>query len=107
MREYSMPDGTPVPAELQEKIAADVRDFDRAQTPEARQAVALRKISAELPRIRAAMTGEDQSVQARQATALEIMALSELGFPADTLRSTPLAQRLMFRYGLTGSEPLL
>jgi hypothetical protein len=102
MREYHLPSGELVPAELQEQIADDVRDFDQAQTPEARSAAALKKIGNELPRIRAAVAGEDMLVKRveRMAVALEIVALSELGFTSDTVANTVPARLLMARYGL-------
>lgn len=103
MREYNLPDGTPVPAEIQEQIADDVRAFDAAQTPEARSAVALRKISNELPRLRQALTGNgsELTTAARTAVALEIEALLDLGFTSDAVRNTIPARLLMLRYGLT------
>lgn len=109
MREYHLPTGEAVPPELQEKIADDVRDFDRAQTPEARSAAALRKISNELPRLRAVLTGNgpDQTASVRQAVALEIVALSELGFTSDHLIKTPQARMLLRRYGLITDEGIL
>jgi hypothetical protein len=102
MREYRLPDGTLVPAELQEQIADDVRAFDYAQTPDAKSAVALRKIGNELPRIRAAIAGEDELAKhvGRLAVAWEIVALGELGFPPERLVHTMPAHRLMVRYGL-------
>jgi|SRR5688500_13011870 len=111
MREYHLPDGTLVPAELQEKIANDVRYFDQAQTPEARSAVALRKISNEMMRLRQAImgVGDDQTMSTRQAVAWEIIALGELGFSSEALRSTRHAKRLMVQYGLldANGEPRL
>lgn len=106
MREYHLPDGTPVPADLQELIADDVRAFDHAQTPEARSAVALRKIGNELPRLRQMLagTGDELSTSARQAVALEIVALGELGFQSDTIRATLPARLLMRRYDLIDDQ---
>jgi hypothetical protein len=106
MREYHLPDGTPVPAELQEIIADDVRAFDAAQTPEARSSVQLRKIANELPRLRQmfAGTGEEQTTARRKAVAAEIMALSEMGFTSDVIRRTPEAMALLRRYGLLSDQ---
>jgi hypothetical protein len=106
MREYHLPDGTLVPAEMQEKIADDVRDFDRALTPEARSAAALKKIGNELPRIRAVLAGEDVLAKhvERLAVAWEIVALGELGFTPDRIRGTMPTRRLMARYGLLDSN---
>lgn len=104
MREYRLPGGQLIPPELQEQIADDVRAFDAAQTPDARSATALRKLANELPRIRAVLAGEDQTTAARQAVALEIVALGELGFTSDVIRETPLARSLMRRYGLLTNE---
>ncbi len=110
MREYTLPDGTPVPAELQEKIADDVRAFDVAQTPEARSAVQLRKIANELPRLRQVLSGTggtEQTTAQRRAVAAEIEALLDLGFTSDAIRSTTQARLLMRRYGLLTDEGML
>lgn len=107
MREYHLPTGELIPADVQEQIAVDVRAFDAAQAPEARTASALRKISNELPRIRSAISGADdeRSPAARIATALEILALSELGFVSDSIAATFPARQLMSRYGLPWNDP--
>lgn len=107
MREYHMPSGELVPGDLQEQIADDVRAFDAAQTPEARSAAALRKISNELPRLRSVLDGSnwhEQTTAQRRTVAAEIMALSELGFTSDAIRQTPQAVSLMRRYGLIENE---
>lgn len=102
MREYRLPDGTAVPADLQETIAEDVRAFDNAQTPEARSAVQLRKIANELPRLRQmfAGTGEEITTARRRAVAAEIEALLSLGFSPQAVSTTPEAMALARRYGL-------
>lgn len=103
MREYHTPSGELVPAELQEQIAADVRAFDAAQTPEARSAAALKKIGNELPRLRAVLDGSnwhEQTTAQRRTVAAEIEALLDLGFTSDDIRKTPQARHLMRRYGL-------
>lgn len=101
-REYHLPSGESVPPELQEKIANDVRAFDAAQTPEARSALALKKIGNELPRLRTAVTGgdDDRSPLGRMAVALEIEALISLGYDPDQVRSSFRARELAIRYGL-------
>lgn len=106
MREYHLPDGTPIPADLQEVIAADVRAFDAAQEPDARAAVALRKIGNELPRIRAVLagTGLDQTVAHRRAVAEEIQALVALGVDRGRVMRTPQAHVLLRRYDLADDE---
>lgn len=106
-REYRLPDGALVPAELQEQIADDVRAFDAAQTPEARSAAALRKISNELPRLRSVLDGSnwhEQTTSQRRTVAAEIQALLDLGFTSDQIRQTPHAVALMRRYGLITDE---
>jgi hypothetical protein len=104
MREYNLPDGTPVPAELQEKIANDVRAFDAAQTPEVRSSIALRKLANELQRLRQVIAGEDQSVSLRHAVALEVEALLSLGFvPEQLIQSTPV-RRMLRNHGLIDYE---
>lgn len=101
-REYHLPSGEPVPPELQEQIANDVRAFDAAQTPEARSALALRKIGNELPRLRAAVTGgdDDRSPLGRIAVAMEIETLLSLGYNPAQVRGTFRANELRIRYGL-------
>jgi hypothetical protein len=108
MRSYRLPTGESVPAELQEQIADDVRAFDAAQAPEARSASALRKISNELPRLRTALVGVDdeRSPLARIATALEIVALGELGFTSDSIADTFPARQLMGRYGFVSPDQI-
>lgn len=98
-REYHLADGTPVPAELQEEIAKDVRLFDAAQTPAARAAVTLRKISNDMPRIRGQLE-EIAKAADRLATADELMALADLGYTARQLRETAAGRDLIARYGL-------
>lgn len=106
-REYHTPSGELVPPELQEQIADDVRAFDAAQTPEARSAAALRKISNELPRLRGVLDGSnwhEQTTAQRRTVAAEIQALLDLGFTSDRIRETPQARNLMIRYGLVDPE---
>jgi hypothetical protein len=106
MREYHLPSGEVIPAELLDRIHEDGRAFEAAQTPAARSAAALRKISNELPRLRMMLagTGPEQTAEMRQAVALEIVALGELGFTSDDLRKTFPARNLMRRYGLLTTE---
>ncbi len=107
MREYKLPGGALVPPELQEQIADDVRAFDAAQTPEARSALALRKIGNELPRLRQVMTGagDEHSTAVRKAVAAELMALFTLGYSSRQIRDTGPGSALLALYGLAGVEP--
>lgn len=106
MREYALPDGTPVPAELQEKIAADVRAFDAAQTPVARLAVQARKIAADLPRLRGLMADyiglrrDDMRLAERRTVVLELDALAAMGYTAAQLRASVAGRDLIARYGM-------
>lgn len=109
-REYHLPTGEAVPPELQEQIADDVRAFDAAQTPEARSATALRKISNELPRLRGVLDGSnwhEQTTAQRRTVAAEIQVLLDLGFTPEQIIKTPQAVALVRRYGLITEEETL
>ena len=105
-REYKMPDGTPVPAELQDEIAGDVRAFDRSQEPDARMAVHLRKISQDIPRVRAVLAALVEPIEKiaacanRRAVAAELAALADMGYTPRQLRETFAGKELIARYGL-------
>lgn len=105
-REYRMPDGTPVPAELQDQIADDVRAFDASQEPAARMAVTLRKIGNDLPRLKGVITDlvdatrETNRIAERRTTALELQTLADMGYTARQLRETEAGRSLIGWYGL-------
>lgn len=100
-REYRLPSGEIVPADLLETIYQDARAFDAAQTPEARSAAALRKISNELPRLRGAMTGGDdeRSPLGRLAVAMEVQCLLDLGYDPESLRESFRVRSMAALYG--------
>lgn len=93
------PDGAPVeiPADLLEKIADDVRAFDRAESPEGRTAFSLKKIALELPRIREAVRYRhgDFEMAEFQKTALAVQVADLCGYTSDAIRRTPRVQRML------------
>lgn len=67
-RKYEIPTengSVEIPAELLDKIADDVRAFDRAESPKGRMAWALKTIARELPRIREAIKGHGETLEER------------------------------------------
>ncbi|QES45233.1 hypothetical protein DEJ49_33375 [Streptomyces venezuelae] len=98
--------GAALPAELLEKIAADVRAFDQAQTPEARGAASLKEITTLLTRVREELAkGNDQArqrdlIQNRIAFALEIQAAAAAGVDAHDIAASPRVQHMLMRAGL-------
>lgn len=109
-REYKMPDGTPVPAELQDKIAHDVRLFDSAQEPGARAAVSLRKIGSDIPRLRGAIAELSEimerrnKIAERQATAFELQILFTMGYSSRQIRESQAGKSLVAIYGMGDPE---
>lgn len=109
-REYKLPSGEVVPAELQEKIANDVRLFDSAQEPAARAAVHLRKIATELPRLRGAIAElsvvmeRRNNIANRQATALELQLLFTMGYSSQQIRESVHGRELVALYGIGDPE---
>lgn len=85
--------GEALPAELLDKIAADVRRFDEAQSPEQRAVKSVQSIDGHLSRIRMELdranelTTTANRLADRAAIALEVQAAIALGVPADIVRS--------------------
>lgn len=101
------PDGQPVeiPADLLEKIASDVRDFDRAESAQGRMAFSLKKISAELPRLRAAVTGRGETLEDRmyvrfRITALAVQVADTLGYTSDSIRRSHRVKEMLTWLGV-------
>lgn len=83
--------------ELLERIARDVRAWDKAQSPEVRQQRAVQKIAESLD------VKYDKERAERDTVAAEIQALAAVfsaGTGQATLLSAPAVKALVYRYGL-------
>lgn len=84
MKDYTH-NGEALPADLLDKIADDVRGFDRAQSPEVRQALSIKDIAGHLTRIRDELVKTNEQARKdgmtaeRAALALEVQAAISLG----------------------------
>jgi len=108
-RKYEVPtaDGVvEIPAELLEKIADDVRAFDRAESPEGRAAFALKKLSNELPRVREAIKGHGETLEERmyvrfRLTATAVQVARAAGVSTEELSQLPKVQEVLNWLGVT------
>jgi hypothetical protein len=96
------PDGQPVeiPAGLLDKIADDVRAFDRAESAEGRAAFNLKKIANELPRIRDAIKGRGETLEERlylryRLTLTAVEVAEAAGVDPETLATLPKVQEVL------------
>lgn len=106
-RKYEVPTehgSVEIPADLLEVIADDVRNFDRAESPEGRSAFALKKISNELPRVRDAIKYQryagDPLLAEIQAVAQAVQVADITGYTSDQIRRAPRVQKVLNWLGI-------
>ncbi|MFE0101187.1 hypothetical protein [Streptomyces sp. NPDC059009] len=91
--------GEALPADLLERIADDVRAFDRIRTPEARTARALEKIADRALRFKVDVAELERKAE-RITLASEMAAAAAMGVPADDLYQLPAVRSMFMRLGL-------
>lgn len=97
-REY-LHNGEALPAELLDRIADDVRLFDRQQSPEARTVKALEKIADRILRVKIDVYELERKAE-RITLAHEIAAAAAVGASPDDLYQLPALRTMFTRLGL-------
>jgi hypothetical protein len=110
MRKYqvTLPDDggfLEIPADTLEKIAHDVRAFDKSLSEPVRHREALGKLTDALESLMPDNDAERRrdQVAERLTIATELLALGSLGFTYEQLRETFWARSLIYRYELNAS----
>ena len=98
MKEY-LHNGEPLPAELLDRIADDVRLFDKQLTPEMRTAKALEKIADRILRVKIDVYELERKAE-RITLAHEIAAAAAVGVEPASLYQLPALRQMFPRLGV-------
>lgn len=106
-RDYKVEGGeVSIPPEVLDKIAEDVRLFDREQRPESKLRWQLEKLTDKLDELTDALESnwQDRENKRRTLVVAEITALSQLNIPRSALWQSQAVQDLAYTYGIDLKE---